>query len=348
MQMIAIALAMFLGASCLGADDFSVTENQDISITSSQSLLEGIKQLKNKIELHLHLGGSYPLSYLKFMATPEQFEALSTSLAKFNEGIDYHEGFHVFDLVSKIVNTDQKVEDGTAALCEELKADGVSYVEIRTGLKNFGTGFSSYLQAVINGVRRGCADGTLTVGIILSLKRNTSVQDAAQTIELALNNRVNGVVGLDISGDSVNGDGKQFMQLLTLAQSQGLPLTLHIGESKRETAEQQMIELTTLNPCRIGHAVHLCKEAQEWVIMHKTPLEMCPSSAIKVRMIEKLSEHPGIVLLKKGHPVVVCTDDPLIFDTTLSQELEKVAQECELTVDDIKELQTNALTYRFN
>lgn len=313
----------------------------------ASNLLAGIKQLTNKVELHLHLGGSWPLSYLQTVATPQQFEDLSRSLEKFNEAVDYHQGFHVFDLVGKIINTNQKVEDGTAALCEELKADGVSYVEIRTGLKDFGSGFAGYLESVLKGIKRGSADGKINVGVVLSLRRNSSVKDAEQTIELALANRCRGVVGLDISGDSVNGDGKHFMELLVAAQIKGLPLTLHIGESKRETAEQQMLELTTLNPQRIGHGVHLCNEAQEWIFAHKTPFEMCPSSAVKVRMIEKVADHPGIELLKKGHPVVICTDDPLIFATTLSQELYLVAKECRLSIQDIEALQNKALEYRF-
>jgi len=38
------------------------------------------------------------------------------------------------------MNTEERLEKGTEALCRALDEDGVVYAEIRTGLKNFGNG----------------------------------------------------------------------------------------------------------------------------------------------------------------------------------------------------------------
>lgn len=105
---------------------------------------ETIKKMP-KIELHMHLGGSYPLSYLKEIASSEQYQALIDEIEKIKKRVDYHAVFSVFKLVANIVNTPQKVENGVAALCKELAEDNVVYAELRTGLKDLGTGFEGYL-----------------------------------------------------------------------------------------------------------------------------------------------------------------------------------------------------------
>lgn len=311
-------------------------------------LRAGIEGIRNKVELHLHLGGSFPRRlYLATIATPAQLSELDEALEKVNSGMDYSEVFHVFPLVAQIVNTDQKVEDGTAALCESLKADGVSYVEIRTGLKNCGSGFKGYLDAVLRGIKRGSADRKIKVGLIVSLRRSTPIEEAEETIRLALAHHYRGVVGLDISGDSGIGDATHFMDLVVEARLRGLPLTLHIGESPKETEEQQMRELTILSPNRIGHGVHLHKKAMGWVLTNETPVECCLSSAVKVRMIEAIAQHPALTLFKRGHPVVFCTDNTLLFKTTVSNELFLAMSVLGLSARYCAVLQEKAYDYRF-
>ncbi len=127
--------------------------------------LESMEKLK-KVELHLHLGGSFPLSFLKTIATSSEIDELGRWLAQLEEKVNYHDGFKVFELVGKIVNTNKKIEDGTRAVCASLIADGVSYVEIRTGLKDLGSGLEEYLLAVLRGLRVGCENNDLVAACV--------------------------------------------------------------------------------------------------------------------------------------------------------------------------------------
>lgn len=63
-----------------------------------------------KVELHLHLGGSYPLEYLQSIASEEKIAELNSFLDLIDNGIDYHDGFKAFDIVSSIVDSEEKVE----------------------------------------------------------------------------------------------------------------------------------------------------------------------------------------------------------------------------------------------
>jgi adenosine deaminase len=64
-------------------------------------------------------------------------------------------------------------------------------------------------------------------------------------------------------------------------------------------------------------------------------------------MVDRAEEHPALALLKDGYPVIVCTDDPLIFRTTHTQESELAMKVLGYSLDQMKELHVNALLYKF-
>lgn len=297
-----------------------------------------------KAELHLHLGGSYPLEYVQSLATPEQKELLDTQLKLIAGGVDYHEGFSIFSLIEKIVNTEEKIENGTAALCRSLKEDGVIYAEIRTGIKNLGKGREHYLLSVLQGIEQELSD-EFHARLLLSLRRNSPLEYAKETVDLALKYRHRGIVGIDISGISTVGEIELLLPELLRAKESGLFLTLHIGEHPLETKQLQVLQ--TLQPHRIGHGVHLEPEALEWMLENKIPLEVCLTSSMCVKMIEKDALHPGLDYHFRQHPIAICTDDPLIFSTSLSQELDLFHKATALPIEKVEELARSSLDHAF-
>lgn len=299
------------------------------------SMMQSVK----KSELHLHLGGSYPMSYLETIADAADITKLKSFLDLMelkSAATDYHACFSAFTIVNKIINSYKKVEDGAEALCKWLVEDNVSYVEIRTSIKDFGTGYEHYLQAVLRGVERGCQDTYLKAALILSLKRSCTQEVAQETLRLIKMYSRNGtssefgtvkVVGLDISDNSTVGDSCHVFDILPALKEMDIPVTLHIGECEEESASQQMEELERYQPKRIGHGVHLCEAARRWVLERRIPIEMCLSSSVLAQMTAEVHHHPSIDLLRDGYPVAICTDDPLIFRTSVSAEC-ALALEC--------------------
>ncbi len=320
------------------------------SCTSLHSAISQ-QQIKTvpKSELHMHLGGAWPLAYLKEHASSQEFAELCLLLDEIQTGrAEYHALFGVFRLIGKIVHSEQLVQEGVVALCHELLSEGVVYAELRTGLKDLGSGVERYLEAVLRVIEHATRGTSLHVGVLLSLRRDTGCQAAEETVDLAIKYSQKGVVGLDISGDSTQGNGQGILSAVRRAKEHHLPVTLHIGETQEETAPQQMMELSTIQPERIGHGVHLCEEAQRWILDNRVPIELCLTSALKAGMIAEAREHPALQLLLQGHPVAICTDDPLIFQTSLSEEYNCVATAAGLTVERLYEMQQQVQAYRFS
>lgn len=305
------------------------------------SLVNAFQELP-KAELHLHLGGSYPKDYLFSIADQVQREELEKNLEWIAGGVNYNDAFRAFQLISQIVNTEEKVQKGAEALCITMKNDRVAYAEIRTGLKDLGQGQEAYLKAVLNGIQTQLSSD-FQAAVLLSLQRSSSREVAQKTVDLALKYRDQGVVGIDISGDSTLGHVDAFLPELVRAKEAGLLFVVHMGESPHE--KDQMYLLEALQPARIGHGVHLSSEAQEWVLKHRTPVEVCLTSSVLVKMVESYDQHPGLQLFRQGHPIVLCTDDPLLFSTSLTQELQFAHTHGGLSVDEVKSIAANAFDH---
>jgi adenosine deaminase len=303
-------------------------------------MLQQIRELP-KLELHLHLGGSWPLSFLEEIASPVEFEALRSKIRQLNTQMDYHEAFEIFTQIAKLVNTEQLVERGVVALCKELERDKVEYVEIRTGLKDLGNGFEGYLNAITRGLSQCNIDAVL----LLSLRRDSNAKLAEETLRLA--EKCNRVVGIDLSGDSCVGDATALANFFGECHKRKLPITLHLGESKDENEQRQLAELQLIVPQRIGHGVYLFPAAAEWIKQHHTPVEMCISSAFQASMVHHISAHPMLKWMQSGHPVVIATDDPLIFSTDLSSEIYSVAQLLRWSIADVSANQQIARSCAF-
>ncbi len=251
---------------------------------------EYLRQLQ-KAELHLHLGGAYPLEYLLSIATPQQGEKLKTALDLIAKRVAYRDVFPFFQLVSQIIDSEEKVQKGTKALCLALQEDCVGYVEIRTSLKNLGNGYEAYLNAVLNGIKEATSPD-FQANLLLSLQRNSNPEIAKITVDLALKHLSSGVIGIDISGDSCVSQIEHIMPELLRAKEGGLAILLHIGESPDEIDQVSLIENMTQN--RIGHGVQMTDDARKWIQLHRVPLEVCLTSSVLVEMIDQPNEHPGI------------------------------------------------------
>lgn len=312
---------------------FLILSWSQLAFGSGIEVFEKIRELP-KAELHIHLGGAYPLEYLQQIATEEQFALLEVGLREVAGGMEYEKCFPVFDVVSQIVNTEERVEKGAYALCKQLEADGVTYVELRSRLKDLGKGYSGYLEAILRGIRS--ASENLEVHILLSVQRNSTESFAQATLDLAREYRSQGVVGIDISGDSTIGDITKIIPILQKAKEEGLFVVVHMGESPRE--KDQLLLLESLNPDRVGHAVHLVPEAYQWIRERKTPVEVCLTSSELSSMVEHHTLHPGIELFRENHPIAISTDDPLIFGTSLTQEFTLLFEGGILTFEEIEKL----------
>ncbi|KAL0398740.1 UNVERIFIED_CONTAM: N6-mAMP deaminase [Sesamum radiatum] len=305
-----------------------------------------------KIELHAHLNGSIRDSTLLELARDlgEKgaivFSDVEHVILKNDRSLS--EVFKLFDLIH-ILTTDHKtVTRITKEVIEDFAADNVVYLELRTTPKrNDSKGMSkrSYIEAVLEGIRsvnlvevdlshklnmdsssyshamNDVCDGTgkkkIYVRLLLSIDRRETAKAVMETVELALEMRDLGVVGIDLSGNPAVGEWLTFFPALEFARKQGLPITLHCGEVPNPDEIRAMLDFL---PRRIGHAC--CFGDDEWKLLKKLkiPVEICLTSNIRTETIASVDVHHFADLYESNHPLILCTDDAGVFSTSLSTE----------------------------
>ncbi|MGI8688400.1 MAG: adenosine deaminase family protein, partial [Thermomicrobiales bacterium] len=105
----------------------------------------------------------------------------------------------------------------------------------------------------------------------------------------------------------------------------------------------------TLHADRIGHGVRVVEDPKllELLYAMQVPLEVCPTSNVRLGLFPDLAAHPILTLWKAGLFLTVNTDDPPMFDTTLVDEYRALAAVHGFTADEIKELSLNAVRAAF-
>jgi len=107
--------------------------------------------------------------------------------------------------------------------------------------------------------------------------------------------------------------------------------------------------LDVLHADRIGHGVQAIRDPEllERLIRDQVPLDVCPSSNVRISLFSTLEAHPFTEFWRRGVNMTVSSDDPPFFHTTLTDELRHVVRVAGLSRDDLAELQRRAIRVSF-
>ncbi len=130
---------------------------------------------------------------------------------------------------------------------------------------------------------------------------------------------------------------------------------IHAGEIGGPEIVRESIEL--LGAERIDHGISVMRDERtmDFIAARNIPLDICPTSenlrtGALARQIGRLTagyeHHPLALFLRRGLPVNLSSDDPGMFETTLSHEY-RHAQRMGLTPGEIVQLAEAAFQHSF-
>jgi adenosine deaminase/aminodeoxyfutalosine deaminase len=294
-----------------------------------------------KAELHLHLEGSLE---------PETLQELDPTLglAEIRERYEYDDfpGFiESFKWVLAHLRTPEDYALATRRLLARLARQNVRYAEITlaAGVVLWrGRDFAPIYEAV----HREAGDSPVEVWWILDAIRQLGPEHGREVAELAAQRVDQGVVGFGIGGNEALGPVEWFSEVFQYARSRGLDLTIHAGETVGPESVWGALEGGAE---RIGHGIRAVDDPVLVAHLrdHNIPLEICISSNLATGAVSSLKAHPVRRLYDAGVPIVLNTDDPAMFHTTLVGEYELAAREFGFTEEELRGLIRNSFHYAF-
>jgi adenosine deaminase/aminodeoxyfutalosine deaminase len=167
--------------------------------------------------------------------------------------------------------------------------------------------------------------------------------------------RSRAIVAFGIGGDEMSVDTKEFRAVYEKTARIGLHKLMHAGEVGGPDKIREAVELLGVE--RIGHGIAAVHDPglMDLLAERRIPLEVCPAGNICTGALAKqlqqkearIEDHPLPKLLRHGIPIVLSTDDPAMFHTTLAGEYEN-ARRMPLTEREIDSLRRASFDYAFS
>jgi adenosine deaminase len=307
-----------------------------------------------KAELHVHhVGSASPRIVAELAARHEgatPVPADEALLADYFTFTDFRHFIEVYLSVVDLIRDPQDVWTLTYEVARELAGQRVRYAELTlTPYSSVVRGIAAeaYCDAVEDARLRAQGDFGIELRWCFDIPGEAGIPSADVTLDVALNQRPDGLVSFGLGGPELGVPRAQFAPHFEQARAAGLRSVPHAGESTGP--ETIWDSLRHLGAERIGHGISAVHDQRllEYLRENQIPLEVCPTSNVRTRSVPSLAEHPLAALVAAGVPVSINSDDPPMFSTTLNHEYAVAAGLLGLDRAGIAELAKAAVRHSF-
>ncbi|HEV3041857.1 MAG TPA: adenosine deaminase [Candidatus Angelobacter sp.] len=328
---------------------------------NSKTLIEALP----KAELHLHLEGCVEPATLAELSrrhnTPlptenNRYDIRGSGDVLSEEAVHKlysYQDFSGFMMAFKSVTERLRAPDDyeliTYRLMQKLASENVLHAEVyvSVGVIHWrGQAFEPIFEGLERGRERGERDFGVSLLWIFDAVRHFGAEAAGKVFEMAARFRDHNVVGIGIGGDERHAPAEMFKEQYKKADDQGLRLTAHAGET---AGPESVWGALNIGAERLGHGFTIPHDPELMTVLaqKQVPIEVCLSSNLRTGVCPTLKEHPLRTLFENGLMVTLNTDDPEMFQTSLSREYQLAQQEFDFSDDHLYELARNSFEASF-
>ncbi len=283
-----------------------------------------------KAELHVHLEGSMQPKTVCALAARHGVAVTEPEVRQRYVYQNFTEFLETFKWVTSFLRDPQDYALIAEDLAEQLLSQRVVYAEVTISIgvmllrrQRPEANFAAILRAIEPFASRG-----LAMNWIFDAVRQFGAESAMRVLEAAKQCAAKSIVAFGIGGDELSVPTKELRAVYDRAADLGLHRLIHAGEVGGPEKIREGVEL--LGAERIGHGIAAINDPalMDLLADRRIPLEVCPQSNIRTGALAlqlgnkdaRIEDHPLPALFRHGIPIVLSTDDPAMFHTTLLEE----------------------------
>jgi adenosine deaminase len=314
--------------------------------------LKDYLQAAPKAELHLHLEGSIrqaavgKLARRNGVALPDDVWAVLERRAGFR---GFRHFVETYVAISRCLRTAGDYEMISYDVGADLARQNVRYAEVTfspsTHVFDLGVPWDACFGGLTRGRRRAEHDFGVQIRWVFDIVRDPT--HAPFVTRAAVDGMAEGVVALGVVGLETVSPTEAFAPWFEQARAAGLHTTPHAGETTGPGSVWSALRV--LGAERIGHGVRSIEDPAlvAYLAEQRVPLEVCPTSNVRLGVYPSLAQHPLRRLHDAGVVVTVNSDDPALFNTSLNDELATLPDAFGLGVEAIDEIILNGVRCSF-
>ena len=321
-------------------------------------ILEGYLQAAPKAELHIHLEGAIQPKTVLALAQLNKITLPIKTVEELRQRFIYRDFDHfveTFLMITSCLKTREDYEQIVYELGAEMARQNVRYAEVTVTPSThhlLGVSHDVYFAGMQQGRARVYKDFNVEINWIFNIVRKwsdpTRTQPMADYVtSVAIEGKNDGVVALGLAGSEAGWPPEPFAPWFERARNAGLHSAPHAGEM----AGPKSIwgALSALGAERIAHGVRAIEDPKlvDYLAQHHIPLDISPTSNIYLGVYPNYAAHPLRQLYEAGIPITISTDDPPLFETTLNEEVLRLATQFDLDIPAIDEILLNGIRYSF-
>ena len=305
-----------------------------------------------KAELHLHIEGTLEPELMFEIAKRNQVTLRFKSVEEVRQAYQFENLQSFLDIYyegAKVLINERDFYDLTYAYLKKAAAQNVRHAEIFFDPQTH-TDRGIPFPVVINGIHQALEDGSKQLGIsshlILCFLRHLSAQEAMRTLEAALPYK-EWITAVGLDSSEAGHPPEKFKAVFELALAEGLKTVAHAGEEG--PAQYIWQALNILKVSRIDHGVHCIddEDLMRHLAKNRIPLTMCPLSNLKLKVVDKLKDHPLKMLLERGLCVTINSDDPSYFGGYVQENYDATREALGLTDEQMAQIAKNSFEASF-
>jgi adenosine deaminase len=306
-----------------------------------------------KVELHVHLEGSIlphtllELARRNHVVLPASDEAGLAKLYKFK---NFDQFLETYMFITGCLRTADDYRLIAYEYGRECARQNIRYAEVTFTIFTNTTLTGLSWQEILGGLNAGRQQAQSEYGIrwqwVFDIVRNLP-DTQEEVLNIALAARHMGVIALGLGGLEAGFPPELFTDTFNRAYQQQLHRVPHAGEISGPESIWSAINL--LHADRIGHGVRSIEDPLlvKYLRMKALPLEICPSSNIRLQVYPDYAHHPLRKLWDAGLMVTVASDDPAMFGIDLNHEYQLLVDDFRFSREELEQVSLNGIKASF-